>query len=320
MPTITYSSIEHLIQDVNASGHQVQCSFYHLNGELISSNASIPYDRGTMNRVTRIVKNQMVNRARAKASQSVFRLLGGGVLGRAGSTIIRASVPANSSFSSQPNEDDINDAVVKAFEKIATKYRYDENTGMWNPTAAGNSNPPVESETPPINTRVEQERPTPQKESGLNRLEKEVLARILVEVSDADGVLSEEEAEFLDKILPKELGSIEKIRNMDYISPMELKAVSPNAKNQIIKCAFILSYSDLCPHDSEIGIIQEYANQMGLAPQILRQLEKDAQKELIESMIDENTTRAEIYEIGRQINLSDEESEMIMIHKKESMR
>ncbi|HRN32877.1 MAG TPA: hypothetical protein PLC76_01015 [Saprospiraceae bacterium] len=319
MPEITYSSIEHLIQDVTTTGHQVQCSFYHLNGELISSNASIPHNNSTMNRVTRVVKNQMINRARATASQSIFSLLGGGILGRAGSTIIRASVPANSSFSFEPSQDDINDAVVKAFEKVSTRYRYDENSGNWTPTDSPNSRSGIPTSKHNSPAKEVKNRPEPHKEPGLNRLEKEVLARVLVEICDADGNLSGEEAEFLNKILPKELGNVEKIRNMDYISPLELKALSENAKKQIVKCAFILSYSDLQPHETETGIIQEYATQMGLSSQVLRQMEKEAQKELVMTMIDENTTRAEVYEIGRQINLSDEESEMILIHKKESM-
>ncbi len=170
MPEITYSSIEHLIQDVTTTGHQVQCSFYHLNGELISSNASIPHNNSTMNRVTRVVKNQMINRARATASQSIFSLLGGGILGRAGSTIIRASVPANSSFSFEPSQDDINDAVVKAFEKISTRYRYDENSGNWTPTDSPNSRSGKPTPKPNSPTKEVKNRPEPHKEPGLNRL------------------------------------------------------------------------------------------------------------------------------------------------------
>ena len=107
MTETTYESIEALIQDVEVNGSQVRCTFLHADGETIDSSATIPRDNSVMGKVGNTVKRQLVNRARSTASRSIFQLLGGGMLGRTGSIIVRATVPSNVSNHNEPDEDDI---------------------------------------------------------------------------------------------------------------------------------------------------------------------------------------------------------------------
>ncbi len=318
MTETTYESIEALIQDVEVNGSQVRCTFLHADGETIDSSATIPRDNSVMGKVGNTVKRQLVNRARSTASRSIFQLLGGGMLGRTGSIIVRATVPSRVSNQNEPDENDIHEAVVKAFDKVSSKYMYDEQSGTWAPSLPDRqkiSILPKEEKQSRQNTSPEKSN-----ETGLNRLEKEVLARLLVEICDADGKLTSEEEDLLKSIIPKELGNADKIRQMDFISPMEIKSLSMNAKQQILKCAFLMSYADFQPHENEMSIIHEYGQQMGMNIAQLKQIEKEAKLETLSTCIDENTSRSEVFEIASQINIPNDEAEMVLINLKSNIR
>jgi hypothetical protein len=324
MSDISYESIEGIIQDVEVTGSQVRCIFMHLDGATINSSSSIPKDNTTMGRVGNTVKRQLINRARSQASQSIFSLLGGGILGRTGSMIIRSSVNNNSTYRDEPDEEDIHAAVIKAFEKISNKYIYDEASHTWAPALPQKQKMVIRSkeEITPGNTRNHSSTPTAEKSStpGLNRLEKEVLARLIVEICDADGTLSPEEENVLRTMLPKELGPIDKIRQMDFISPLEIQSLSMDAKQTILKCAYLLSYSDFQPHENETAIIHEYGHQMGLNIAQLKQIEKEAKLEALSAAIDEHTSRSEVFDIAAQINIPNDEAEMMLIQLKSTIR
>ncbi len=318
MTETTYESIEALIQDVEVNGSQVRCTFSHVDGETVDSAATIARDNSVMGKVENTVKRQLINRARSTASRSIFQLLGGGMLGRTGSIIVRATVPSRISNHNEPDENDIHEAVVKAFDKVSSKYSFDEESGTWAPSLPERQKISMR----PKEENQSRQNSTPEKsnESGLNRLEKEVLARLLVEICDADGKLTSEEEDLLKSIIPKELGNADKIRQMDFISPMEIKSLSMNAKQQILKCAFLMSYADFQPHENEMSIIHEYGNQMGMNIAQLKQIEKEAKLETLSASIDEDTSRSEVFEIASQINISNDEAEMVLINLKSNIR
>ena len=81
-----------------------------------------------------------------------------------------------------------------------------------------------------------------------------------------------------------------------------------------------MSYSDLHPHENEMGLIQEYSNQMGLSPGQLKQLQNEAKLETMTFLIDENTSRSDLMEIAHQLNISEEEAEMALIAIKSNIR
>lgn len=321
MPHTTYDSIEALIKEVEVVGSQVQCIFFHLDGETIKSSGSIPKSNTTMDRVGRTVKSQLLNRARSTASQSIFSLLGGGILGRTGSMIMRGTMPTNSSMQSGPDEEDIQNATIAAFNKISSNYEYNEEEDVWSAALPQKQKMIMNKAAARQNTSNPSVQVTEKRNPGqLNRFEKEVLVRMLVEISDADGAVSGEEATFLQNAIPKEFGSIDQIRKMDYISPVEIKALSMDSKLQILKSAMVLSYSDLHPHENELGIIQEYANQMGFNSSQLNQLKKEAKLETLHHIIDETTSRSDLMDIAHQLNIPEEEAEMILIEIKSKIR
>lgn len=321
MPDTTYDSIEALIKEVEVTGSQVQVVFFHLDGETIKSAASIPRSNSTLDRVGRTVKSQLLNRARTTASRSIFSLLGGGMIGRTGSMIMRGSMPTNSSMQGGPDEEDIQNATIAAFKKVSTNYEYDEQEDLWiaalpqkqkikiQKTEARQNNP---ASSNPVAEK--------QTQGQLNRFEKEVLVRMLVEISDADGTVSGEEATFLQSAIPKEFGSIDQIRKMDFISPVEIKSLTMDSKLKILKSAMILSYADLHPHENELAIIQEYANQMGFNSSQLNQLKKEAKLETLHHIIDETTPRSDLMDIAHQLNIPEEDAEMILIDIKSKIR
>lgn len=318
MTKITYESIEHLIQDVEVEGRRVNCSFLHRDGQVIRSTATITRDNSTISRVGRTVKNQLITRARATAAQSIFRMLGGGMLGRAGSTIIRASVPTTSSFNREPEEEAIRQALISAFDRISDQYVFDAVAGEWNP--AHEQKIKITSRSAPADVKTEATPICDTTSMELNRLEKEVLARLLLELGEADGILSEEEEALLRSVLPRELHDLSRIRKMDYISPLELRSLSEEARSKIIRCGFQLVYADFRPHDDEMSVLHTYATQMGLPAPAVRQLEKEAKKDILLSVVDENTGRKELFELAAQINISEEEAEMLLIRLKSNIR
>lgn len=321
MQHTTYASIEALIKEAELSGTQVQCIFYHLDGETIRSSAAIPKNNSTMDRVGRTVKGQLLNRARSTASQSIFSLLGGGMLGRAGSMVVRGSIPNRSMIPNEPDEEDIQNATIAAFKKVSSQYEYDETEDIWIAVAPQKQKLVIKNTVNRANTDTSQNKSSEKETAGqLNRFEKEVLARLLVEISDADGSVSGEEEFFLKNVIPRELGTIDQIRKMDSISPVEIRSLTLDSKLQILKSAMIISFSDLQPHENEMGLIQDYSNQMGLSSSQYKQLQKEAKIETLSNIIDEHTSRTDLLEIARQLNIPEEEAEMALIDIKSKIR
>lgn len=331
MKNITYESIEALIQEVSVEGSQVHCEFYAGPGQTLSATSMVRRDKSKVSQVGRTVKRQLINRARSQASRSIFRMLGGGVFGRTGAVVVRAAMTNNALTQNEPTESEIQHAVVDAFSRVASNYHYDQDKDEWffgedNMVRSENTGDKGEKQVfrpPPV--RVATPEPPTQQETSriegpvLNRFEKEVFARLLVEVADADGQLDNDESSLLEGLLPEELGSVDKIRNMDPISSTEARALSAETRETIILHAFSLSYSDLQPHENEVGVIQEYAMLMGLSPAKIKELSKLAKIKMLELSLNEDIQRSELLSMARQLNIPEAEAEMVLINYKSKL-
>lgn len=307
----TYDMIQPLIVSAELEGNTMFCEFQTPEGQIIESQARIKRVKSIQSDVERNVKRIMVNQARRSASRFLRSALGGGMLGRTGSSVIRSMTQADNLGMKYSGEEK-NAAVVDAFQRVAEHFQFDAQSNSWVTSKAT---------TAPVAPKVKEEDLSGFEQHFLknplnNNFEKEILARILVEIANADGNISQEEKDFLGSFIPPGVGNIGDLLLMDPVSPLECKELSEGAKESIYRTAWVLSLIDNDLDASEEGILMEYAELFGLSSQATNAAIKDAKVYVLENSIDIDIKREELFEIADQIGLSREDAEMSLIQLK----
>lgn len=311
----SYDLIEPLLIESEVEGSEIYCAFeIPGTGEIVESSARIKRTGSVQSDVTRQITRMGSNLLRREASRLVRRSLGGGILGRLGSSTVR-SATRNVQTGFQFTREDKEEAIVDAFKKVAHRFNFDESQGTW-------------TKAPAVTAKT-QERPAPEQKSAVEeqienaplstRFDREVLARILVELASADGEVEREEQEFLESIVGTEFGSINELMAMEPVSPVECEELSTGVRETIYLLAWVMSLTDLDVNQSERNILLEYAGMFGFSDQKMEEIIRKAKMYLMESSITVDTSREELYDLADRLSLDRNDAERALIRLKKRM-
>ncbi|MEM7371314.1 MAG: hypothetical protein AAF587_22050 [Bacteroidota bacterium] len=299
---ISYDQIAHLIVTADVEGSKVYCTFQHPESDqVIESEASIKRINSFQSTATRAIKRNVSRELRRSTSRMLRSALGGGFLGRTASQIVRTSTRDNEFVKGFSNEEK-QAAIVSAYKKIEHHLRQAQNTPA--PQVQEASSESSVSSAGPVSEFEAHLQRFPVKE----KYDQEILARMLAELATADGDIASEEEEFLNSFLPSELGTIDTFLNMDPLSPIECEEVSQKAKITILMVCAALSIIDLDLNSDEESLINEYADMLGIGGKKAQGAWEKAKQFILESHIEADTPRSELFELGAKIGMSQDDA------------
>jgi uncharacterized tellurite resistance protein B-like protein len=300
---ITYDKIKSLVLHHEVHGSQVHVEFQAPNGEIITSKASIRPSNTVGSAVMRNVKRTAMQSARSSLSSLVRGILGGGFLGRIGtSTVNTVSRGYTSNQAHAPSESDIEQAIVDAFKRVQRYFQLDNNSGK-----VSRNNTPMKPRQ--LNAFEQIVHDFPVKDAHDQR----VLNRVLAEVANADGHISPDEEEFFKSVMPN--ANVRDLLKADPVSQVEAQMVSNGVKETIYLFSWAICLSDFDPNESEIRILDSLAQTFGISHSRQQELILMAKKHILEQATDADTPRESLFELADQIGLDRDEAERTKIEE-----
>lgn len=161
--------------------------------------------------------------------------------------------------------EDVQAAIVAAFESIQTSFRWDESERRWFESSTQASSFQQRLREMPVTEAYDQT----------------VLIRALLELSKSDGMVSTEELLFISEFINPSVGSLEQLIQMEPLTRAELKHTSAAARPSIVMLAWACALCDEHLDPAETSRIEEIAAEFGLSATESEQLRGDAQQFLL---------------------------------------
>lgn len=319
----SYEEIAKYIVDYEIDGSRVVVEFQNDAGEIFSGTAIVKQSDTITSKITEKAGRMVKSQARRHASRLVRSALGGGMLGRLGSTVVRSSVndvetPGSKNFS----EENIQDAIAKAFKRVSSNF------------ATKSSGSRERSRDSRINDNDRRAVSRSRDESRIieldyqghlskypirNLFEQDIMARVLVSVARADGRITEDERNFITEILPKKIGTISDIAERGEISSVEGEELESGVKKSILMLAWAVALVDFDLSPKENQKLNELSALFGFNGHETESIAKLAKYETLSSVMEPYMSKDQLYEAADGLDISREDAERMLIQFKKSM-
>ena len=319
----SYEEIAKYVLDYEIDGNRVVVEFQNEAGEVFDGSAIIKQSNTIQNQITKKVGHIAKSQARRHASRLVRSALGGGMLGRLGSTVVRSSVnnaevPGTKNFS----ESDIQEAIAKAFKRVSRNF---------STQAAGAR---ISSRDQRLAERDRRATSRVRESSRIEELdfqghlakhpiknlfEQDILSRVLVSIARADGRITEDERNFISEMLPKKIGTISEIAERGEISSVEAEELDSDIKKSVLLLAWAVALVDFDLDPAENRKLNEFAALFGFSGHEAESIATLAKYETLTSVLDPYMSKDQLYEASDGLDLSREEAERMMIQFKKSI-
>ena len=322
MDEITYELIQPLIISEEVNGSKMTCQFeVPGTGEVIEASASIKRDKGLKSQIQKRVTRTVTSKARVSASRMVRGILGGGMLGRIGSQVMNtASREMTQNLTRGYTSTEKQMAVVQAFSSVAQHFKYDDVLGWKKNSVVVEEKSKKRERT--TNTERKQVSNSASDFEKLvarspisNSFEKEVLARMLVEIAKADGGISSDEEEFLKEFIP----SYDQITSKPLLNPIECEEVSRNSKMTMFTTAWVVALVDLEINPLEIAKLDEFADWFGLSDKNYDEAVRMAKSYILEQSLSSSSSNEDAITAGKLLELSEDDALRIFIRYKKRL-
>jgi len=311
MSEITYENIKPLIESAEQEGSMMKCVFKcPVSGTTVESQAAIQKGRGLADRAKESAKRSLSWRIRWGVSRLVRSALGYGIGGRvagdvAGQAVSGAAEKVGQGFS----ESEKQAAIEQAFKNVSSQFVFDGKKNTW--VAATVAADILTDFAGQLNSA-----PVSQ------NYDRGVLARMLVEVAQADGNLAAEEKDFLAGFISSDLGTVDELAGKPRLSPAELAEVSSGpARETMLMIAWALACTDKELAQAEQQRLAAFTEALGVADTRAAELKRYAQRFVIDQamegvypggVVDEGA-KAEVYHFAERIGLDRNEAERVEI-------
>ena len=161
--------------------------------------------------------------------------------------------------------EDVQAAIVAAFETIQASFRWDESEKRWFESSTQASSFQQRLREMPVSEPYDQA----------------VLVRTLLELSKSDGMVSTEELLFISEFINPSVGSLEQMLQMEPLTRAELKGTTLEARPSIVMLAWACALCDEDLDPAETARIEAIAADFGLSATESDQLRLDAQQFLL---------------------------------------
>lgn len=301
MPDISYANIAPLIADAKQSGRSMRFVFRcPASGQQVQASYMFQVDPGMGSKVAAAAKRSMWYEVRRQVGYALRAAFGYNMVGRMASDMANAAMTASASGRStapQYSEEEKQIAAVEAFRSVANQFAWDAKENRWvSRRALQNTMSPFE--------RQVAEHPIE------HPYDRDVLARMLVEVSCADGQLAEEEDAFLMEFL--EGATVDEITRRPVLTEEELGETSAGpVRETLLLLACVTAISDEQFVKEEQTKLDLFARGLGLGAPKRMDIMKKAQGFILDQALErmvgwgghDETARAELLALADRIGM-----------------
>lgn len=308
MPEITYSNIQPNVVKADVSGRNVSCTFKcPVNGNTVNASASVAVDRSLVATAKSSATRSIGWSIRSAISRTVRNVLGYGIASRVASDVVNEGTrDLGKTDTSTLSEKEKEKGIVEAFQSIASQFVWDEDSQKWISSAAAGQ------ELPEF-LRLLNEKPV----SG--KYEQSVLARMVVEIAAADGVIEDSEREFIADFIPEGAGSVDDIAAKSKLSSIELGEVD-NSSESMLMIAWAVAMTDEELESAEETRLKEFAEGLGVSESRAYEVKTIAQQFIFEQALDKVYSSGgnadSLKEIAGNIGIDSDDAERFHIRYK----
>lgn len=306
MSEVTYEAIAPMIQEASAQGTTYNVTFRcPLSEATVSSQAALRRGAGVKDVAVGSAKKSLMYSLRRSVLGAVRSVLGHGVLGRVGQDVARsmlsdAEQKANEHFT----EDEKQAAAVEAFERVKGEF-------VWDPKGQRFVSAKAAGATPSAFSKQLAEAPVSE------RYDRGVLARMLVEVANADGRIEPDEINFLSGFITDDVGTVPALLKKPALSSVELSETSTGGvRETLLMLAWAAAMTDEELADAEVRKLEGFAAGLALHPERAESARRAAQAHLLEQAIEaayargfDDAKRQEVLQLGANLGMEAEEAE-----------
>jgi len=199
-----------------------------------------------------------------------------------------------------------NTAIVEAFRSVGSQFIWDANNSRWISARAARD----------LMSAFELQLADGPVEQPYDR---QVLARMLVEIASADGTLVEAERAFMTEFLSPDVGSLESLLERPPLTSAELGSTTRGpVRGTLVMLASILALSDEDFDPAESARLDAYAHGLSLAAPQAAAMREAAQGFLLDQALDrmfswgghDAHAREQLYTLADKLGLSRDKAEM----------
>ena len=276
MNRYTLQYIEPLIADIQEHGRSLQIVFEcPVSGTQVPSRATAARNNSTSNQLKKTTERSMMYAVQRGLSQVIRDVFGHSTLGRVASDITRQTVSsASSQVINRLSKQEKEETIVEAFKGVERQFSWNEEKRLWIASIA----------VAEIFSDFERQK---QQYSVAHPYDIQVLSRMMVEISMADGHLIKSEREWLMLLLNPAQGTLEQIAQFPPLSNPELaNCSSGGVRVTMIMIAFAVAMCDEHLDQQELLLLQAMANGLGLSAAEQMNAKKWAQTYILEKAIE----------------------------------
>lgn len=304
MNRYTLQYIEPLIADIQEHGRSLQVVFEcPVSGTRVSSRATAARSNSASSQLKKTTERSMMYAVQRALSQVVRDVFGHGTLGRVASDITRQTVSnASSKVMNGLSRQEKESTIIEAFKRVERQFSWHEEKGLWMASTA----------VAEICSDFERQK---QQYSVVHPYDMQVLSRMMVEISMADGHLIKSEREWLMLLLNPAQGTLEQIAQFPPLTSPELaNCSSGGVRVTMIMIAFAVAMCDEHLDQQELLLLQTMANGLGLSAAEKTNAKTWAQNYILEQAIEyinvssrgnPRTARSLILALASKIGLSE---------------
>ncbi|MEM6725662.1 MAG: hypothetical protein AAF598_16590 [Bacteroidota bacterium] len=294
---ITYEILEPIIHSQRDNRGLMTVQFKAANSpKIIESSAGIYKGQSTRNRVENIARIEAMNQVQKSVSSAIRSTLGFGFFGK---VVSRAAteVMHDQKAIEQYSKSDKREAVIRAFKRVQSNFTYDRAKGGWLLVEAL--------------TRFDKQR----MEGPIQeKFDQEILARMLVELAEAEGGINRKERSFLGQFITEDDNKVDIFSLKQKISRAELQETSAKARNTIFMMATAMVLIDQNISAPEKSRLVQYAQMFDFGPAKTNELILEAKLYVLEMALHEmGTEREQVLEFADSIKLDHEEAERFVV-------
>lgn len=299
--------IEPLIANSQESGRSIQVVFQcPVSGHQVSSRASAQRGTSLGSQVKKRTERSILYAVQRALGQAIRDIFGHNTFGRIASDITRQTVySASSQMMNGLSRQEKETAIIEAFKKVERQFTWYEDQRQWLSSSAAEN----------ILSNFDQQK---QNHPVVHPYDIQVLSRMMVEISMADGHMVQSEREWLMLLLNPEYGTLEQISQFPALSLAELANCSVGGvRVTMMMIASAMAMCDEHLDQQELGLLNTMAQGLGLSQTDNHNAKQWAQTYILEHAINYinqsaygnlQTARTQLLTIASKIGLAEQDA------------
>mgnify|MGYP002631913712 CR=1 FL=1 len=307
MSDATSANVTPLVQQLNTRGRTVEVVFAcPVSGQQVQARHTLPANRSVGKQVGQRVQRSLMWSVRGALASAIRSALGHGVAGRVASDVayqmMNEATRTQSSTSMSKGEEQ--EAVLEAFVSVQSQFMWDPNRSGWVGREAAAE----------VMSGFEQQLADHPVQHPYDR---HIMARMLVEIARADGVISGEEQTWLTDLITADLGSIADLAQRPPLSNPELRNSSQGSvRDSMLLMAWAIALVDEQMDDAELAILRRFARGLELSSPREDRVRKVAQGWILDQALDRMFTwgghddhaRQQLFQLAGRLGMSQDEA------------